>query len=124
MNVSRGGYLEQMNFFHPLVIIRQIIHQPALIILIFADLFFILVSILALFNPLIRKKTGASSPVYQISIFWVSLLILYAFITSPFGGARYRIPVNPIIFLLAVDSLLTILKFHKSTHKKPLMELN
>jgi len=55
------------------------------------SIFFLLVTILAALNY--KQK------------FFIIILMALAIIASPFGAARYRVAINPILFMLALDSL-------------------
>src|SRR3989344_7617044 len=61
------------------------------LVLFLGSIFFLLVTILAALNY--KQK------------FFIIILMALAIIASPFGAARYRVAINPILFMLALDSL-------------------
>lgn len=91
---------------------KPIKNSPILLVLLLADIGFIIISILAFSNPIIhRLKSGEWN---KVSLFFVLFLILYTFLASPIGGARFRIPINPLLFLLSIDSVLLLTKNKES----------
>lgn len=110
LDTSSGGLLEQLskNFNNSLNMLKN---QPALILLGLADVFYILLVIFAIINPLIYYKLNKTWPADKL--FLVFIIIIYALLTSPIGGARMRIPVNSLLFILALDTLFLIKKATK-----------
>lgn len=89
-------------------------NQPEIILILAGEIFFIVVSILAFLNLFIHIRKKTLNPYYH-TLFFLALAI-YGLLLSPTGGARYRIPINPILFLLALDSLAMFIGRHL---KKP-----
>ncbi len=79
---------------------------PVLIIMPLGSLFFGFIGLMALFNLFIhtRKKTRET---YYHAFFFITL-VTYCLLVSPHGDARIRIPINPVLFLLALDSLIIL----------------
>ncbi|MDP3729381.1 MAG: glycosyltransferase family 39 protein [bacterium] len=105
---DEAALYEHIGNFEIGAVMRDIVSHPVLLLVIAANLFFILVAMLALINPYIHKKMGTL--VTKPSLFFVISIVLVAILTSPINGARMRIPLNPILFLLAINSLYIILK--------------
>lgn len=85
---------------------RVVVQQPALILLLAADLFFIVMALLAFFGPLWYKSARRDS--MAPSVFLVSILAMYTLLASPIGGARFRIPVDPLLFLLGTNAFVCL----------------
>lgn len=99
----KGGVLDLLLRSGPSAFLQAVATQPLLLILLAGDLFFILMAVLAFSNPLWYKNARRDR--LMVSIFLVSILAIYTFLASPIGGARFRIPVNPLLFLLGIDAL-------------------
>ncbi|OGH73276.1 MAG: hypothetical protein A2921_04205 [Candidatus Magasanikbacteria bacterium RIFCSPLOWO2_01_FULL_43_20b] len=113
-----GGFLEQIDWRQPSQTVIRVENQPLFLVLFFADLFFIVVALLAVANPLIffwRQRQWSKE-----IIFLIGIILLYSAIASPIGGPRFRIPINPLLFLLAADTILILNKFRSDT--KPLTQ--
>ena len=95
-NSAQGGFLESGDF-------QKLRARPLLSVLLAADLIFILIALLAVLNPFLFKKLSGGN--HKPKLFFVSIIIIYALLASPIGGPRLRIPINPLLFLLALDSL-------------------
>lgn len=82
---------------------NQITLHPFWIISLFLKTTFFLFGILAIGNCIIRWwVTGEKS---QFAILMGIFLLLYGIGVSPFGQQRYRVPIEPLILLLAGDSM-------------------
>ncbi len=104
---AQGGFLESGDF----VALRE---KPPLIILLLADLAIVLISVLAFLNPFfVRKFSGEN---YKPKLFFVFVIIIYALLASPIGGPRLRIPLNPLLFLLALESIMFSYKLVRKTY--------
>ena len=95
-DAASGGLLESGDF-------PALREKPLLAVLLLADLAIVLISILALLNPFFARKFSDEN--YKPKLFFVSIIVVYALLASPIGGPRLRIPINPLLFLLALDSL-------------------
>ena len=93
---AQEGFLESGDF-------SALREKPFLAVLLLADLAIVLISILALLNPFFARKFSDEN--YKPKLFFVSIIVVYALLASPIGGPRLRIPLNPLLFLLALDSL-------------------
>ena len=82
---------------------RAIIEQPILLAILLANIFFMGAVLFAFLGPLWYWFLGAKVP--RTFWFFLFVIIFHAFLSSPTAGARFRIPLNPFIFLLALDSL-------------------
>ncbi|MDP3784929.1 MAG: hypothetical protein Q8R12_02530 [bacterium] len=91
-----GGLLESGNF-------AALRGKPSLAVLLLADLAIGLISVLAFLNPFFIKKISDEN--FKPKLFFVFVIIFYALLASPIGGPRLRIPLNPLLFLLALDAL-------------------
>ncbi len=93
--------------------VRLFLQAPATIWITFAGTFFWLaISVLAAigFFNLVRRK----SEVDRFLIFYCGFLIIYfALVSSIFSVARYRLPVNPFIFMFASSGFLYLKKLIK-----------
>lgn len=99
----KGGFFDQLTVGKFSDVLHTIVSQPLFLVLLFADLFFILIALLALLNPLFHYLIHKKIPAF---ILWLILVLsIYTIIASPIGGARFRIPINPILFILAMNSL-------------------
>ena len=101
LNLVNGNILES---------IKILITAPTAIYIFLAGvLIWGLIAMLALIGFVIswREKSGNAK---LILVFVASLLIYFAFITSPLITARYRLPINPFILALAVGGVLYIIK--------------
>lgn len=91
-------------------VIRFLFKAPATIWITFAGaLFWLAVSMLAAigFFDLVWRKSGVD----KFLIFYCSFLIIYfALVSSVFSVARYRLPVNPFIFIFALSGFLYLKK--------------
>lgn len=83
--------------------IRRVAQHPVLALALAANAFFILVALLAILSPIVEWRRLGS--VRKTTIFFVAVILLYAFLSSPIRGARLRIPLNPVLFTLALYSL-------------------
>jgi hypothetical protein len=80
--------------------------HPAVLLALFIQILVVLVSCLALLNFVIRRvKTGKYS---RVSLLWFILLFTYGLLVSPVGLHRYRVPIEPMLLLLAMDSILLL----------------
>lgn len=80
----------------------RIAAHPVLLFALIANLFFLLVAFFALISPLLeRRKTGRAQTTTALLVIAV---LFYALLSSPISGARLRIPLNPILFMLALHS--------------------
>lgn len=80
-------------------------------ILFIASSFFIITSLLAVFNPLFYYKINHLRQ--REKIFLIIVILLYTAIASPISVARFRIPINPFLFLLAIDSVFLLRQFYQ-----------
>jgi 4-amino-4-deoxy-L-arabinose transferase-like glycosyltransferase len=90
---------------------EKIKNQPAFLFIAIADLFFIIITLLALVNPFLYNKLNKKFR--KEIIFLIVLIILYSIIASPIASIRFRIPINIILFLLAFDSIAMLNKIYK-----------
>ncbi|MDO8499677.1 MAG: glycosyltransferase family 39 protein [bacterium] len=107
---SGGGLLDEMlygQFGHAFAMLRD---QPVAILLLFADIGFALTALLALANPLSHYLYNKKWPLP--SLFLVLFILLYTLVASPISGARFRIPINPLLFMLAIDSIFMLYRLH------------
>lgn len=100
---NSGGFFDQIELRHLERTIEAIREQPVIVLLLFADLAFILITILAVLNPYLHWRKDRAIP--KEIIFVYLLLGAYTVIASPIGGARFRIPINIFLFLLAITSI-------------------
>lgn len=109
----KGGFVDQINLLHPYqTFIRPIMNEPFLLVLFVADIMFIITASLALLNPVFHfLKTRDFE---WAAILLVAFLLLYTALASPIGGARFRIPVNFLIFALTLDSIFLLIKTRKT----------
>lgn len=93
-HVARGDVRAALN---------EIGRRPFWIISLFLKFIFFLFGILAIGNFLIRWwATGEKS---QFALLTGIFLLVYGLGVSPFGQQRYRVPIEPLILLLASDSM-------------------
>lgn len=104
----KGGGIDLLLRTGPGAFFKEISTQPILLLLTAADLFFVLIALFAFFNPLWYKQ--ARNERFLAALFLTSILALYTFLASPIGGARFRIPIDPLLFLLGTDTLVRLLK--------------
>ena len=80
------------------------------VILIGGRIFFLLIAILTAVNFAFKSKV------------LVVMLLAIALVASPFGAARYRVAINPILFMLALNALylLKSKKFSESSGQEPI----
>lgn len=117
-NSVTEGFVDQISITHFYrTAILPIKNQLAFLILLFADLFFIITALLALINPLVYFLRHRKLP--RPALLIVAFLVLYTVLASPIGGARFRIPVNFFIFVLAIDSLYLLKKSAKERTLPP-----
>jgi len=63
----------------------------------------LLLAVLAIMNFfLVRKFTGQIS---KVSLFFLLFIVSFGVMASPVGQQRYRVPIEPFIFILAFDSI-------------------
>lgn len=110
---SSGGFLDELTKtgFGALGRIRQ---QPFFLFLLVADLLFVLITLLALGNPLAHFKTTRTVPKDRLLLLFI--VLIYSVLASPIGGARLRIPLNFLLFLLALDTV-AALWAHRKTQR-------
>ena len=81
-----------------------LINGQALAVMLFlASSFFVIISLLALLNPLFHYKINRQWP--KEKIFLIIVILLYTAIATPISAARFRIPLNFFLFLLAIDAV-------------------
>ncbi len=87
--------------------------HPIWLVSIFLKLTILSLSLLAFLNFFLRWKLGAGF--LKISLFFLLFIFLYAVMVSPLGQQRYRVPIYPLILILAFDGIrLIYLRFHKN----------
>ncbi len=88
--------------------LKILANAPAAIYIFLAGvLIWSLVAILALIGFAFSWYEKSGSAKLALA-FVAALLIYFAFITSPLITARYRLPINPFIFIFAIGGLLYI----------------
>lgn len=92
---------------------RRVAEHPVLILALSANMFFMLVALLALMSPFIERRREGS--VRKTTIFFVAIIIFYSLLSSPINGARLRIPLNPVLFMLALHSVMLLRSKDKSS---------
>ncbi len=93
---------------------RQIREHPAALLAFGFQLLVLLLSLLALGNAFIRRAvTGEWS---SVPLLWTGLMLAYGFLVSPMGLHRYRVPIEPMLLLLAVDSVIVLTR--PARHRK------
>ncbi len=111
-NSSGGGLLDEILYGQFKNALHMLRTQPIALLLLVADIFFLLTSLLALANPFIYFLRNRKWPMPQI--FLVLFILMYMLVASPISGARFRIPINPLLFMLAGETVYMFYKFHKT----------
>lgn len=106
-----GGFFDQLasgNILKTLSLVKQ---QPFFLILFAADLFFVLMAVLCFLNPLFQYL--AHKKISTFTWWLLFVLLAYTLISSPIGGARFRIPIDPLLFIMAANSLFLYAEWRK-----------
>lgn len=77
--------------------------------LIFFERFLWLILIILAIFPVFKKDTRI------FSIFFISIILYFAVLTGPVSYVRYRLPVEPFIFILAIGGFWVIMNRNKTT---------
>lgn len=101
-----SGYLEQINLKELDKTIDQILSQPVFLVLLIADLLFVIIALLAFLQPLTNYLTYKIWP--KETIFILVTIIIYAIIAAPIASPRFRIPINIFLFLLATNTIFSL----------------
>jgi 4-amino-4-deoxy-L-arabinose transferase-like glycosyltransferase len=92
--------------------LREIREHPATLLALSVQIVVLLMSLLALLNYVIRRAvTGERS---AVALLWLALLLAYGFLVSPMGLHRYRVPIEPMLLLLAIDSVFVLAEWKKT----------
>lgn len=108
-----GKYFYRLEVSHPIQTVRQFTHNPNLLLLLVPDLLWGLLAVFAFINPIIQYRLLKRWP--KESLIIVAVLLGYTILASPIGGARLRIPINFLLFIVAFDSLSKIYRYYKPT---------
>lgn len=85
-------------------LVRDMAEQPGVLASLVAKFGFLGITLLFFMHPFLLWRAGEYS-LLKVSLFFVGFVLLYAFIISPVGMARFRFTIHPLLFLLAFDSL-------------------
>lgn len=82
---------------------KDLLNHPIWLVSLFLKIAVLLLSILALLNFFLKWIVGKE--ISRVSLFFLLIIVSYAVMMSPFGQQRYRVPIEPFILLLALDSI-------------------
>ena len=94
-------------FFRRSQAMDEIREHPASLLALAFQIIVLLVSLLALSNDVVRRALVGDRS--SVALLWIALLLAYGFLVSPMGLHRYRVPIEPMLLLLAMDSLLVLI---------------
>lgn len=103
---DEAALYNDLSAFNVVAAARRVAEHPVLLLTLVANLFFIIVALLALLAPIIEWRREGSAR--KTTIFFVAIIIFYALLSSPINGARLRIPLNPVLFMLALHSVVLL----------------
>jgi 4-amino-4-deoxy-L-arabinose transferase-like glycosyltransferase len=90
--------------------------HPAILLALLLKVLMLAVSLLALGNYVLRRILAKEHS--QISLLLCAFLLMYGVMVSPLGLHRYRIPIEPLLLLLAGDSALLLYSAWQSKRLK------
>ncbi|MDO8584878.1 MAG: glycosyltransferase family 39 protein [bacterium] len=94
---------DDIGAFRFVIAAGRVAAHPVLLLALIANFFFIIVALLAIVSPFVEWRREGR--IKKTTIFFVVAILLYALLSSPISGARLRIPLNPILFTLAIYSI-------------------
>lgn len=97
---------DDIGAFRFMIAAGRVAAHPALLLALIANVFFLLVAALAIMSPFVEWRREGR--VQKTTAFFVAAVLLYAFLSSPISGARLRIPLNPVLFMLAAYSFVRV----------------
>ncbi len=100
---DEAALYDDLGAFRFVIAAGRVAAHPVLLLALLANLFFIVIALLALLAPVIEWRYLRS--IKKTTIFFAAVILLYALLSSPISGARLRIPLNPVLFMLALYSL-------------------
>lgn len=99
-------------FFRWPQVLREIREHPASLLALSVQIVVLLMSLLALLNYAIRRAIAGERS--SVALLWLALLLAYGFLVSPMGLHRYRVPIEPMLLLLAIDSVFLLVERKKT----------
>lgn len=115
INSFGGGFLDTLFSSQAGWLIHQTLREPLLLVLFVGDLFFVLCLLLSLLTLWVHWKE--TRVLNKVALFLMIILALYAFLASPIGGPRLRIPLNAILFFLAADTVRMLMQMRREGKK-------
>ena len=97
--------------------VQKFKERPDMTILLVGEAFFALIAVMAFLNLFLHHYAKTEKPFHYL---FFCTLIFFAILVTPVGNARLRIPINPILFLLALDSLIILIGAYRKRDGSPL----
>jgi len=106
-NVSLYNSFVQLDFEK---LKARIAEHPIIILSLIPKTFLLAIAAMAFLNLILILKYNRNSLSVKISLFLTILLVFYTLLVSPVGYSRFRFVINPILFLLAIESITIVIR--------------